>query len=135
MKAIRSILAAFLAILVVISSTSFVVGMHICMGKVQNVAFFQKAESCKNERSAPAAHSHMRPSCCQDEVVYHEGSDFKASVEQIHITVPAPIEAEYPLLLISEIIPDSPLSRIRFYNYDPPIRSFDLTIEHQAFLI
>ena len=44
MKPIRFISAVLLAIVVLVSSTSFMVGMHICMGEVQNIALFGKAD-------------------------------------------------------------------------------------------
>lgn len=131
MKAVRSISAVILAIMVSVSSTSFMVGMHICMGEVQNVALFVKADSCQEEK----AHNHMKSDCCEDELVYHEGTDFKGSIEHIHIVAPAPIDIEQPMILISEVIPASPVSRIQYYNYDPPLRSCDLTLEHRVFLI
>ncbi len=135
MKALRSISAVILAIIVLVSSTSFTVGMHICMGEVQNVALFGKADSCQKEKALPACHKHMKPACCEDELVYHEGTDFKGSIEHIHIVAPASIDIERPLILISEVIPASPISRTQYYNYDPPLRSCDLTVEHQVFLI
>jgi hypothetical protein len=39
------------------------------------------------------------------------------------------------MVLVSEIIPGSPIARFRYYYYDPPLRSCDLTVEHQVFLI
>jgi hypothetical protein len=134
MKAVRSISAVLLAILVLVSSTSFMVGMHICMGEVQNIAF-GKADSCQKEKALPACHKHMKPACCQDELVYHEGTHFKGSIEHIHFVAPAPMDIEQPVVLISEVIPASPIARIQYYNYDPPLRSCDLTVEHQVFLI
>lgn len=135
MKAIRSISAVLLALLVLVSSTSFVVGMHICMGKVQNIALFGRADSCHTEKPLPKCHKHMKPACCQDEVVYHEGTDFNTSVEHVNIIAPAPADMEAPVIVISEIIPASSIARTRYYNYDPPLRSCDLTVEHQVFLI
>jgi hypothetical protein len=135
MKAIRSISAVLLAILVLISSTSFMVGMHICKGELKNMALFGKADSCQKEKALPACHKHMKPECCEDEVVYHEASDFKASIEHTHIVAPAPIDIEQPMILISEVIPASPIAQFKYYNYDPPLRSCDLTVEHQVFLI
>jgi hypothetical protein len=135
MKAIRSISAVLLAILVLVSSTSFMVGMHICMGEVQNVALFGKADSCQKEKALPPCHKHMKPACCEDETLVHDGDDFKASTQHIDIAAPAPINIEQPLILISELIPSAPLARTRYYNYDPPLRSCDLTVEHQVFLI
>lgn len=135
MKAARSISAVLFAILVLISSTSFTVGMHLCMGKVENIALFGKAESCQREKALPACHKHMRPACCDDELVSHEGTAFKASVEKIHVVAPASVDIEQPVVLISEVIPTSPITSIQHYNYDPPLRTCDLTVEHQVFLI
>jgi hypothetical protein len=135
MKAVRYISAVILSIIVLVSSTSFMVGIHICMGEIQNIALFGKADSCQKEKALRACHKHMKPACCQDELVYHEGTAFKGSIEHIHIVARAPMDIEQPVVLISEVIPASPISRIQYYNYDPPLRSCDLTVEHQVFLI
>jgi hypothetical protein len=135
MKVIRSISAVLLAILVLVSSTSFVVGMHICMGEVQNIALFTHADGCQKEMALPPCHKHMKPACCKDEVLYHDGADFKGSIEHVQIDAPAPMDIEQPVALISEIIPSAPIAQTHYYNYDPPLRSCDLTVEHQVFLI
>ena len=135
MNVIRHISAVLLAILVLVSSTSFMVGMHICGGEVQNIALFGKAESCQKEKALPACHKHMKPACCQDELVYHEGTDFKGSIENIHIVAPASLDIEQSIVFISEVIPASPTARLQYYNYDPPLRTCDLTVDHQVFLI
>ncbi|RAW02064.1 hypothetical protein DQQ10_05795 [Pseudochryseolinea flava] len=105
------------------------------MGEVQNVALFGKADGCLKEKALPKCHKHMKPACCEDEVVYHEGTDFKASIDHIHIAAPVPMDLALPVILIAEVIPASPVARTYFYNYDPPLRSCDLTVEHQLFLI
>jgi hypothetical protein len=135
MKAIRKISAVLLALLVLVSTTSFMVGFHICMGEVQNVALFTKADGCEREQSLPPCHRHMKAPCCEDETYFHEGDDFKASVDHVHQVAPAAIDVEQPLVLLSEVIPSAPSSRIQYHNYDPPLRSCDRTVEHQVFLI
>jgi hypothetical protein len=135
MKALRSISAVVLALLVLISSTSFMVGMHLCMGEVQNIALFAKAEGCEKEQSLPPCHRHTNAPCCEDETVIHETDDFKASAAHYHVAVPVPIDIEQPLILISEVIPTTPLARFKYHHYDPPLRSCDLTVEHRVFLI
>jgi hypothetical protein len=131
----RSIVSIALSLLVIVSSTSFIVGMHVCMGEVQNIAIFTKAEGCEKEQSLPPCHRHEKAPCCKDETVFHKGDDFKASAAKIQIIAPMPVYIEQPLILISEVIPSAPLSRILYYNYDPPLRSCDLTVEHQVFII
>lgn len=135
MKVIRSISAVLLALLVLVSSTSFMVGMHVCMGEVQNISLFGKADSCQIERSLPPCHKHMKPACCEDETIFHEGTDFKASVEHIQVDAPAPMDIEQTLVLISEVIPAAPIASTQYDQYDPPLRTCDLTVEHQVFLI
>ena len=135
MKAIRSILAVFMAILVLMSSTSFTVGMHFCKGEVENINLFGKAESCQVEKSRPPCHKHIKSGCCTDELVSHDASDLKAAIKQIHIDAPAPIYVERPVVLISELIPSADISRTYYHNYDPPLRSSDRNVSLQIFLI
>lgn len=135
MKAFRTISAVILSLLVLVSSTSFMVGFHFCMGEIEEIALFSKAEGCQKEKSLPPCHRHIKVPCCEDEVVFHEASAFKASIEQVHFETSAPIDIEQPLILISEIIPAAPIARIQYYNYDPPLRPSDLTVKHQVFLI
>jgi hypothetical protein len=135
MKVLRSISAVVLAILVLISSTSLMVGMHLCMGEVQNIAFFSKADGCVEEQSQPACHRHSTAPCCDDETVIHEADDFKASMAHDHIAGPTSMELDQPVVLISEVIPTAPVSRLRYFSYDPPLLSCDRIVDHQVFLI
>ena len=135
MKMFRTISAVVLALLVLVSSTSFMVGWHVCMGEVQHVALFSKAEGCAMEQSLPPCHRHMKAPCCEDKTVIHNADDFKPSLSNIHILAPASIDIEQPLTLISEVIPASFTSRIQYYYYDPPLPSADITVEQRVFLI
>ena len=134
MRAIQSILSVFMAILVLVSATSFTVGMHFCKGEVENINLFGKAESCQVEKSRPPCHKHIKPGCCADELVSHEASDLKGAIKQIHIDAPA-IYIERPVVLISEVIPSADISRTYYHNYDPPLRSSDRNVSLQIFLI
>jgi hypothetical protein len=135
MKVIRTISAILLALLVLVTSTSFMVGMHLCQGEVQNVALFSKAEACEKEQSLPPCHRHTKAPCCEDETIVHRGDDFKSSPDQFHLSAPLLVNMEQAIILIAEIIPSGPGSSSQFYNYDPPLPSHDLTVEHRVFLI
>ena len=135
MKTFRSILALILAFLVLVSSTSFMVGMHLCMGQVQTISLFTKADGCAMQKSLPPCHKHMKPACCADEAYFHQAQDFKATVKHIHIAPLAPVDIEQPLVLLAEVIPSSPAASIPYHNYDPPLRSCDITVANQVFLI
>jgi hypothetical protein len=135
MKTIRAISSLVLAMLVLTSSTSFMVGMHLCQGEIQNIALFSKADACEQEQKLPPCHAHQTAPCCEDEAVIHNSDDFNATVSGIQITEPAPLEIEQPPVLISEIIPVAPDASAGYFDYDPPLPSDDLTVRHRVFRI
>jgi len=135
MKLFRPILSIALASLVLLSSTSFMVGIHVCGGEVQNVALFTKAESCEKEKSLPPCHRHEQSPCCDDETVIHDGEDFNASFEKITVSPVFFVDVVQAHVLIADIIPATFLSKVKHFNYDAPLRATDLTVSLQVFLI
>ncbi len=133
MTKVRSILSFALAALVLISSTNFIVGMHFCRGKIKNLALFSKADGCDNEKQLPPCHRHETPSCCQDEIVIHEGQDFKNSITEFNFFSPL-ITCLAPPVLISELL-NNQSEKGGYTYYDPPIRTLDLNVIHEVFLI
>lgn len=135
MKRIRPILSLSLAILVLFSSSSFVVGLHLCGGQIQNIALFTKAAECEMERRMPPCHKHESKPCCEDESIIHQGEDFQVSTTDITFNGALALDVELLSVVISEIIPSASVSRIAFYNYDPPLPPVDLTVSLQVFII
>ncbi|HEY9046445.1 MAG TPA: hypothetical protein VIN08_11140 [Ohtaekwangia sp.] len=135
MKTFRPIVSIVLALLTFLSASSFTIGVHLCQGRVQNIAFFTKAEGCAMEKQLPPCHRHKAAPCCEDETIVHEGQGFKAPVTHITIAPAAAVDINLPVVLISEIIPASPLSQTKYYNYDPQLRSEDRTVSLSTFLI
>jgi len=135
MKAFQTISAVLLAFLVLVSSTSFRMEMHLCMGEIQKIAFFSKVDGCEKELSPPLCHRQTKDRCCEDETLIHKGDDYKVSPGQINIPVPDLLNIQNQLILISEVIPTAPVPQINYFHYDPPLRSWDLTVEHHVFLI
>ena len=135
MKVTRPISAVLLALLVLASSTSFMIGLHFCMGEVENVSLFTKADSCEKEQTLPPCHRNQKAPCCDDETFFHEGDDFKGSVKHLQVAALTAVELEQPTILIAEIIPAFPALYPRRHNYDPPLRTCDITVEHHVFLI
>lgn len=136
MKLYRSILSVSFAFLVLFSSSSFMIGIHVCGGKIQNMALFTKAEGCENKKQLPPCHRHEKQPCCQDETILHDAQDFNGNILHINTTSLLPVgDISQPPVLIAEVIPSSIISKTRYTNYDPPLRSHDLTIALQVFLI
>jgi hypothetical protein len=111
------------------------IGIHLCRGSIQDVALFTKAKRCANEKKLPPCHKHESKPCCEDESVVHEGTDIKADLSKIELSAVPFLYVDPPLVLLAEVIPSSSFTRTRYYNYDPPARWTDITIEHQVFLI
>lgn len=135
MTKVRAIFSFALAVLVLLSSTSFMVGMHFCGGEIQNIALFNKAERCEMEMIMPPCHRQEASSCCDDETVVHTGEDFSASLTELNIPVAQFVVATLPSIILTEVIPTFDLSDVKHFNYDSPLRACDLTISLQVFLI
>lgn len=133
MKALRSILAFFLTILVLVSSTNFMVGIHRCGGSVRSIALFTEAEGCPMEQQAMPCHQVVKSSCCQDVKVVHEHQEFSAQSDQHQLTVfPVLDQASIPVLL-SFVIPTSAPEASTPYH--PPLRAVDRVVTHRVFII
>lgn len=135
MKNLRIIASLALALLVFMSSTSFMVGMHFCSGEIKHVALFTKAEGCEKEKELPPCHRHQTSSCCDDETVIHEGEDFNATSTQVSIPLVSFVAIATPTIILSEIIPANYFAKVKHFNYDTPLRACDLTVAHRVFLI
>lgn len=135
MKAVKTIATAALAALILVSSTSFMVGKHLCMGELRSVAFFSKADGCEKERELPPCHRDKTAPCCDDETVVYNGDDFTLATVDVKVSPSVPSVIGDTHVLISEVIPSAPIPSFRYLDYDPPLRSFDLTVENSVFLI
>ena len=135
MKQFRSILSVAFAFLVLFSSSNLMVSLHLCGGHVQNVALFSKAEVCEMEKQMPPCHRPLANKCCDDETIIHNSENFNAPANDISISPEQAIDIELPSVLISEVIPASSFSRVKFRNYDPPVRATDLNVSLHTFLI
>lgn len=87
------------------------------------------------EKKMPPCHRQESKTCCEDETIIHNGEDFNASLSNISIAPPLTLDVELPLVLLSEVVPSSPVLNIWSFNYDPPLRAADLTVSLHVFLI
>jgi hypothetical protein len=132
---LRSILSSTFAILVLLSSSSFMVGIHLCGGQVQNIAVFTQADGCGMEKKMPPCLRHESKPCCEDETIVHDAQDFKGNMSQIGIAAPAVLDLGQPAVLIAEVVPSSAFSSQQYAIYDPPLPASDVTVVLQVFII
>ncbi|MEJ1241713.1 hypothetical protein WBG78_26450 [Chryseolinea sp. T2] len=134
MKRLRPIVTLMLAVLVLISGTSFIVGVHRCGGHVASVALFSKAEPCGMEMQMPPCHKPVKP-CCSDESVVHDGDDFKPASVNIHVA-PSPLIAELASpVVISILVPELPAIQFPHIDSSPPTAAPDINLVMGKFQI
>jgi hypothetical protein len=133
MNRIRSISSVILAVLVLMASSSFYVGVHVCGGTVKAIAFLQEADGCGHQQ-LPPCHRKAMEGCCENDQVIHEGLDFKTT----DAFAPTPLTATTILhtsLVLAEIIPAS-IAPMPFRSDHPPaLTGYDIIITNQTFLI
>ena len=134
MKRLRPIVTLMLAVLVLISGTSFIVGVHRCNGHVASVALFAKAEPCGMEKQMPPCHKPVKP-CCSDESVVHDSDDFKPATLHIHVASSPLIADLASPVIISILVPGSIAIQYRRIDSSPPPATADINLVMGKFQI
>ena len=139
MKLLKSIVSSMLALLVLVSSSSFMVNMHFCGAHVQNVSLVEDASLCPMEVQRPACHNKIavkKSGCCEDKHVAFEGKDFSAQVQDFSFLTGQSINWVATLPMIMEVIQIN--ESLAFSNHIPyklPIFERDIIVLVQSFLI
>ena len=136
MNIARQISAAALSILILVSGSSFMGGIHFCAGNVKSISFFEPPDKCPMEKQMPKCPLHKSAACCQDATIIHEGQDVSQVVPHLEGADVSIFTADQFFVIVSEIVPTNPLrTGFQHYYYPPPSRASDITIELHAFLI
>ncbi|WP_418501341.1 HYC_CC_PP family protein [Flagellimonas sp.] len=128
-------ISSLLALLVLLSTVSWTVDKHLCMGRVMDISLFAHADDCGMEEAMTAMDDQsIQNSCCDDESFTVQGQDdLKLSwndfdLEHQHFLV-AFAQSYLNLFVPVEEIP-APHEK-----YPPPILVKDIHILDQVFLI
>lgn len=133
MKVIQKFSAMLLSALLLLSTLTWTVDTHFCMGRTMDVAFFAKADSCGMEMLLDEG---LENHCCDHETVVLEGQDdLKTTnaaddvLQQVFIV--ANTTPFYNALQSSDLLP------VVLNGYPPPenIGVIDRTILYETFLI
>lgn len=140
-KIFRSISAVFLSLLVLISTSSFAMNMHLCMGEVENLAFFSPAEPCElsvddmachNEIPEPIDHL-VNTGCCDDREILIEGQD-ELEVTGAASTYDLQLAAILYAVVLRPWVPAA-ANTDSFVKYTPPLIERDIPVLVQSFLL
>ncbi len=132
-------MSSILALLVLVSSSSFMVNMHFCGGHMQSVSLIEDAAPCPMEVELPPCHKKMevrKSGCCEDKHVAFEGKDFSTKVQDFSLLTWQAINWVAALPVIMEVIQvNEALAFSNHIPYKPPIVERDLPVLKQSFLI
>ncbi|WP_262420212.1 HYC_CC_PP family protein [Flagellimonas meishanensis] len=134
-KGFHPSVSVFLALMVLLSTVSWTVDKHLCMGKVMDLSFFVSAKDCATEAAMDALEDELdQNGCCEDESFTLKGQDdlkFSWSdldVEQ-QIFLVAFLRFHLELFLLLEQLP------VANDKYPPPMLVMDIHVLDQVFLI
>ncbi len=132
MKAVlRQILSSMLALLVLLSTVSWTVDKHICMGKVVDITFFSHADTCGMDGDKTTT---FEKSCCDDETFTLQGQeDLKISFFDLDLEQQVFLVAyAYSYLNIFQEID---VTSIIYLGHPPPLLDKDYQVLYETFLI
>ncbi len=139
MKLLKTILSVSLALMVLISSSSFVVNMHFCGGQVQSISFIEDADPCPMEVQLPPCHKNIaikKSGCCEDKHLSFEGKDFNSQIKDFSTQtsqVANWVSAQPVIMDVIQI--NESLVFSNHIPYKPPIVQRDIPVLIHSFLI
>ncbi len=131
------VLAVFMAMVVLMSTTSFAVNVHYCGNKLVDWGVFTHAKSCAMkamESSTSAGCAISKKSCCSDDQITVEGQDeLKTTKQELNLDEQLLIVAFAHSYL--SVFGEEPVRVINMDGYPPPLPVQDFQILYQQFLI
>jgi len=137
MNALKNIASLFLSLLVVLSSMSFTVNLHLCMGKLESVRLMSQAPAC--DMHSKSCHATLpdkssKDDCCEDEKRILHGQDELSKAPVFQKTQPELFAVLS--LLVSYFTADTELLLLELTEvYIPPLLPRDIPVLIQSFLI
>lgn len=119
MRHIRTILSLSLAALVLLASSSFYVGIHVCRGKVKAVALLDEADGC-GHKTMPPCHRSMMDNCCDNEQIEHEASVVQLVQYSVNISPVFYLITSIDLPDLSKVFETVSSFPLAFAPEDPP---------------
>nr|WP_298997340.1 hypothetical protein [uncultured Allomuricauda sp.] len=124
-----------MSLLVLLSTISWSVDKHLCMGRVMDISFFTEADDCGMEAGlALLEKDSEKPHCCDDESFILTGQDDLSlswsdfDLEQ-QVFLVAFTTSYFELFVPLEELP------VPYEEYPPPILVRDIHVLDQVFLI
>lgn len=124
-----------MALLLLASTTSWMVGKHYCMGHLVSVSLFAHAKDCGMDMgTSDTSQIETESSCCSDQLIIVEGQDHLNISFNDNILVPQPFLTAftYSYLALFKVQVERPVPH---EHYPPPLLFKDIHVLDQVFLI
>ncbi|MCB0474391.1 MAG: hypothetical protein KDC69_01880 [Flavobacteriaceae bacterium] len=126
-----------MAIMVLLSTFSFMVDMHYCGDNLVDVAIFSKAETCGMEAQTTTTTSDCnmtKKNCCHEEQLLVKGQhELNNNVQKLPFSEQVFLTAFFVSYV--ELFEGLEEQVIPYRNYKPPLIISDLRVLHQVFRI
>ncbi|WP_190808918.1 hypothetical protein [Flagellimonas sp. S3867] len=123
-----------LALLVLLSTVSWTVDKHLCMGKVVDVAFFANAKTCGMEADSNSMDTEFEKSCCDEVSFTMQGQeDLKTSFFDLDLKQQVFLVG-YTYSYIN-LFQDVDTVTTSFLGHPPPLLNKDYQVLYETFLI
>lgn len=145
MKFFRQIILLTLALLVLVSSTGFSMGVHLCAGELNDLNFYGQATACLMEQKkaealppchAPEKEKSTQNNCCEDHQLVVERLDFASDSKALLLNKALDIKfiAAVKVVILQLFTSEAePKPAFALYTSPPGVR--DIPILVQSFLI
>lgn len=135
LKKFHKIGSVAMALLVLMSTLSFIMEKHFCGDTLVDVAIFSQVTTCGMDTEDAISTTSDKKTCCKDELEVVKGQDQlkKASLEDLHF--------DQQFILISyafsyvNLFEGLAKENIPHKNYSPPHLVTDIQVLHQVFTI
>lgn len=126
-----------MGLLLLLSTISWKVEKHYCMGRLMNVALFTDAETCGMDMTMSMPEDSLdetKNSCCDDEVIFVDGQDdLKISFNDLNVEQQSFLIAlTYTYLGALQDVRQKPVPH---EQYPPPLLIKDIQLLDEVYLI
>ncbi len=126
-----------MGLLLLLSTISWKVEKHYCMGRLMNVALFTDAETCGMDMAMSMSENswgETKNSCCDDEVIFVDGQDdLKISFNDLNV------EQQSFLIVLTHTylgaFQDVRQKPVPHEQYPPPLLIKDIQLLDEVYLI
>ncbi len=124
-----------MAVMLLLSTVSWTIEKHTCMGRVMDVALFAKAQDCGMDAAMQSMEDEsLENHCCGDETLTLQGQDdLKITFNDISLDQQVSLVA-FTTAYLALLVPTEQQTSINEY-YPPPLLVKDIQLLDETFLI